>query len=274
MTNSASIKADTTSSASTRAPDYIRIKGLSKAFGVGSDSVQALHNIDCSIEQGSFVTVVGPSGCGKSTLLRILAGLLDYNVGTVLLDRQPVHGTRRDIGMVFQNSILLPWRTILENVLLPAEVLGLDASKARERAMQLLHMVRLDGFEHKYPRQLSGGMQQRASIARALLHDPKMLLMDEPFGALDAMTRERMNLELQRIWMESGKTVVLITHSIPEAVFLGDVVFVMSPRPGTLEKVFHIDLPRPRRLDVMADPVFSHAAAGIRERFSHAAAFD
>ncbi len=254
--------------------DYIRIEGLSKTFGIGSDGVLALHDIDCAIEQGSFVTIVGPSGCGKSTLLRILAGLLDYDVGSVLLDGQTTHGTRRDIGVVFQSSILLPWRTIIENVMLPAEVLGLDMPQARERAMQLLHMVRLDGFENKLPRQLSGGMQQRASIARALLHDPKILLMDEPFGALDAMTRERMNLELQRIWMESGKTVVLITHSIPEAVFLGDVVFVMSPRPGTLEKVIHIDLPRPRELDVMGDPAFSAATAGIRARFSHAAAFD
>jgi NitT/TauT family transport system ATP-binding protein len=153
-------------------------------------------------------------------------------------------------------------------------VLGLDMKAARERAMQLLHMVRLDGFENKLPRQLSGGMQQRASIARALLHDPKILLMDEPFGALDAMTRERMNLELQRIWMESGKTVVLITHSIPEAVFLGDKVFVMSPRPGTLERVLPIDLPRPRTMQVMSDPVFASATASIRERFSHAASFD
>ena len=155
-----------------RAPDYIRIARLSKAFGGGGDGVLALKDIDCSIEQGSFVTVVGPSGCGKSTLLRILAGLLDYEVGTVVLDGQPIRGTRRDVGVVFQSSILLPWRSILENVMLPAEVLGLDMRKARERAMQLLHMVRLDGFEHKLPRQLSGGMQQRASIARALLHDP------------------------------------------------------------------------------------------------------
>ena len=258
----------------TAVPDYIRIAGLSKTFGSGAEGVLALKDIDCSIEQGSFVTIVGPSGCGKSTLLRILAGLLDYDVGTVQLDHQPVHGTRRDIGVVFQSSILLPWRTILENVLLPAEVLGLNMKQARDRAMQLLHMVRLEGFEHKLPRQLSGGMQQRASIARALLHDPKILLMDEPFGALDAMTRERMNLELQRIWMESGKTVVLITHSIPEAVFLGDVVFVMSPRPGTLERVVRIDLPRPRGLEVMGEPEFSHAAAGIREHFSHAATFD
>jgi NitT/TauT family transport system ATP-binding protein len=257
-----------------RAPDYIRIARLSKAFGGSGDGVLALKDIDCTIEQGSFVTVVGPSGCGKSTLLRILAGLLDYEVGTVVLDGQPIRGTRRDVGVVFQSSILLPWRSILENVMLPAEVLGLDMRKARERAMQLLHMVRLDGFEHKLPRQLSGGMQQRASIARALLHDPKILLMDEPFGALDAMTRERMNLELQRIWMESGKTVVLITHSIPEAVFLGDTVLVMSPRPGTLERVIRIDLPRPRTMAAMAHPAFASAAAVIREHFSHAASFD
>jgi NitT/TauT family transport system ATP-binding protein len=257
-----------------RSSDYIRIEGLSKRFGGGHDGVLALDQIDCSIEQGSFVTIVGPSGCGKSTLLRILAGLLGYEVGSVLLDGQPIHGTRRDVGVVFQNSILLPWRTILENVMLPAEVIGLDMRQARERALQLLHMVRLDGFEHKLPRQLSGGMQQRASIARALLHDPKILLMDEPFGALDAMTRERMNLELQRIWMESGKTVVLITHSIPEAVFLGDKVFVMSPRPGTLERVLPIELARPRTMDVMSDPAFASATASIRERFSHAASFD
>ena len=251
-------------------PDYIRIEGLSKHFGDGGEGVLALKDIDCSIEQGSFVTIVGPSGCGKSTLLRILAGLLDY----VVLDGQPIQGTRRDVGVVFQSSILLPWRTILENVMLPAEVLGIPAKQARERAMQLLHMVRLDGFEHKLPRQLSGGMQQRASIARALLHDPKILLMDEPFGALDAMTRERMNLELQRIWMESGKTVVLITHSIPEAVFLGDRVFVMSPRPGTLERVLPIDLPRPRSMAVMSHPTFAAASLSIRERFSHADSFD
>ncbi len=254
--------------------DYIRVEGLSKTFGGGSEGVLALKQIDFGIRQGSFVTIVGPSGCGKSTLLRILAGLLDYEVGTVLLDGQPIRGTRRDVGVVFQSSILLPWRSILENVMLPAEVLGLDKAKARERAMQLLAMVRLEGFEHKLPRQLSGGMQQRASIARALLHDPKVLLMDEPFGALDAMTRERMNLELQRIWMESGKTVVLITHSIPEAVFLGDRVFVMSPRPGMLERVLPIDLPRPRGMKAMSHPAFAAAAASIRERFSHAASFD
>ncbi len=256
-------------------PGYIRISGLSKTFGeAGSGGVAALRGIDCSIEKGSFVSVVGPSGCGKSTLLRIVAGLLRASTGSVVMDGQPIVGTRRDVGMVFQSSILLPWRTILDNVLLPAEVLGLDMRQARARAMELLQLVRLEGFEHKLPRQLSGGMQQRASIARALLHDPKVLLMDEPFGALDAMTREQMNLELQRIWMESGKTVILITHSIPEAIFLGDAVFVMTPRPGALHRVIRVDLPRPRGMDVMGSAAFNAAAQEIRELFSHIGSFD
>jgi NitT/TauT family transport system ATP-binding protein len=250
--------------------DYIRIQGLTKRFG----DVTALRDIDFGLQQGSFVSIVGPSGCGKSTLLRIIAGLLDYDEGTVSLDGQAIKGTRRDVGFVFQSSILLPWRTILENVMLPAEVLGLDMKASRERAMQLLHMVRLDGFEDKLPRQLSGGMQQRASIARALLHDPKILLMDEPFGALDALTRERMNLELQRIWAESGKTVILITHSIPEAIFLGDTVLVMTPRPGTIERAIRVDLPRPRTMHAMAEPGFGRIADEIRELFSHTGSFD
>ena len=248
-------------------PDYIRIEGLSKHFGDGGEGVLALKDIDCAIEEGSFVTIVGPSGCGKSTLLRILAGLLDYGTGRVVLDGQPIQGTRRDVGVVFQSSILLPWRTILENVMLPAEVLGIPAKQARERAMQLLHMVRLDGFEHKLPRQLSGGMQQRASIARALLHDPKILLMDEPFGALDAMTRERMNLELQRIWAETRKTVLFITHSIPEAVFLADRVLVMTERPGSIAAIYEVPLPRPRSLTVMGDPTFVALTQQIRRHF-------
>ena len=255
-------------------PDFIRIRHLNKTFGAGAGAVQALRDIDCTIREGSFVSIVGPSGCGKSTLLRILAGLLPYSEGSITLDGQAIRGTRRDVGFVFQNSILLPWRTILENVMLPAEVLGLDMKAARERALQLLKMVRLEGFEHKLPRQLSGGMQQRASIARALLHDPKILLMDEPFGALDALTREQMNLELQRIWAESGKTVILITHSIPEAIFLGDTVFVMTPRPGTIERVIRVDLPRPRTMHAMAEPEFGRIADEIREVFSHTGSFD
>jgi NitT/TauT family transport system ATP-binding protein len=254
--------------------DYINIRGLSKRFGSEADSVLALKNINCTIERGNFVSVVGPSGCGKSTLLRIVAGLLPYSEGNVQMDGQPIVGTRRDVGVVFQNSILLPWRTVLQNVMLPAEVLGLDVKASRERAMMLLNMVGLAGFENKHPLQLSGGMQQRASIARALLHDPKILLMDEPFGALDAMTREQMNLELQRIWAESRKTVILITHSIPEAIFLGDVVFVMTPRPGSLERIIRIDLPRPRNMDMMSMPGFADAAHEIRELFNHTGSYD
>jgi NitT/TauT family transport system ATP-binding protein len=254
---------------------YIQVRGLSKSFGGASaGSVHALRDINCGIRKGSFVSIVGPSGCGKSTLLRILAGLLQATHGTVVLDGQPVAGTRRDVGMVFQSSILLPWRTVLENVLLPAEVLGLDMKAARQRAMDLLKLVRLEGFEDKLPRQLSGGMQQRASIARALLHDPKVLLMDEPFGALDSITREQMNLELQRIWMESGKTVILITHSLIEAIFLGDVVYVMTPRPGALRRVIPVDLPRPRRMDMMSEPEFADAANEIRELFNQTKSYD
>jgi NitT/TauT family transport system ATP-binding protein len=256
--------------------DYIQIRHVSKifpAFG-GAGDVTAIADVNCDIEKGSFVSVVGPSGCGKSTLLRILAGLLPASQGSATIDGQLIAGTRRDVGVVFQGSILLPWRTILDNVLLPAEILGLDMKAARVRAMELLHLVRLDGFEASLPHQLSGGMQQRASIARALLHDPKVLLMDEPFGALDAMTRERMNLELQRIWSESGKTIVLITHSIAEAIFLGDVVFVMTPRPGALKRIIRIDLPRPRTAASMAAPEFTKAAQEIRELFDHAGSFD
>ncbi|MDB5818309.1 MAG: transporter ATP-binding protein [Rhizobacter sp.] len=254
---------------------YIRIDHLSKTFGPpGAGGLLALDDINCAIAEGSFVSVVGPSGCGKSTLLRIVAGLLGASQGTVTMDGQPIRGTRRDVGVVFQSSILLPWRTIIENVMLPAEVLGLEMKAARARAMDLLRMVRLEGFENKLPRQLSGGMQQRASIARALLHDPKILLMDEPFGALDAMTREKMNLELQRIWAESGKTVILITHSIPEAIFLGDVVFVMTARPGSLERVIRVDLPRPRTMHAMGSPAFSAVADEIRELFENEGSFD
>ncbi len=257
------------------AQDVIRINRLRKVFAPGTaGELVALDDINCAIREGDFVSIVGPSGCGKSTLLRILAGLLDYSDGAVTMDDQPVQGTRRDVGVVFQSSILLPWRTVLDNVMLPAEVLGLDIAAARRRARDLLAMVRLDGFENRLPGELSGGMQQRASIARALLHDPRILLMDEPFGALDAMTREQMNMELQRIWAESRKTIVLITHSIPEAVFLGDVVLVMTARPGTLERIIPVDLPRPRTMASMSTPEFGARTQEIRALFNHAGAFD
>jgi NitT/TauT family transport system ATP-binding protein len=254
--------------------DYISVSNVSKSFGSSTGSVLALDRVSCSIEKGSFVSVVGPSGCGKTTLLRLVAGLMHATQGTVSMDGQAITGTRRDVGVVFQSSILLPWRTVLENVLLPAEILGLEMRAARQRAQDLLRLVKLEGFEDKMPRQLSGGMQQRASIARALLHDPKVLLMDEPFGALDAMTREQMNLELQRIWMESGKTVILITHSIPEAILLGDRVFVMTPRPGNLTRVIDVELPRPRSMTAMGSPEFVRVSEQVREIFSHSGNFD
>ncbi len=248
-----------------RSPAFIQIAEVSKAFTArGGDKVLALDRINAEIAQGEFITVVGPSGCGKSTLLKILAGLLPASKGTITLDGSTITGTRRDVGMVFQSAILLPWRTILQNVMLPAEVLGMPLPAARSRATDLLETVGLQGFLNSYPSELSGGMQQRAAICRALLHDPAILLMDEPFGALDAMTREQMNLELQSIWMRSGKTVVLITHSIPEAVFLGDRVFVMTARPGRLERIIPVDIPRPRDLDVMSTPEFGEAARQIR----------
>ena len=245
---------------------FIEIAGLTKVFAsLRGERVLALDHMSVTIREGELITVVGPSGCGKSTLLKMLAGLLPPSSGSITLAGSRVAGTRRDVGMVFQNAILLPWRTILENVMLPAEVLGMDRRQALGRAQELLETVGLAGFGDKYPSELSGGMQQRAAICRALLHDPAILLMDEPFGALDAMTREQMNLELQAIWQRSGKTVVLITHSIPEAVFLGDRVFVMTARPGRLARVIPVAIARSRDLDVMSTPVFGAAAREIRE---------
>ena len=249
-------------------------RGVSKTYRTREGEVETLKPLDFDIRAGEFVSVVGPSGCGKSTLMKMVAGLLPITGGDLRLAGHTVKGPQTDVGIVFQNALLLPWRRVIDNILLQAEIRRMPMAAARRRAEELMAMAGLQGFEHKYPWQLSGGMQQRVAILRALLHDPPVLLMDEPFGALDAMTRERMNLELQRIWMESGKTVVLITHSIPEAVFLGDRVFVMSPRPGTLERVLTIDLPRPRAMDVMSHPAFAAASASIRERFSHAASFD
>jgi len=232
---------------------------------VRNERIHALHDISLSVGEREFVTIVGPSGCGKSTLLKTIAGLLRASAGSVWVAGTEVAAPRKDIGIVFQNPILLPWRTVMENVLLPAEVQGIPLAKARARARDLLAMVGLADFENKYPMELSGGMQQRAAISRALLSDPKILLMDEPFGALDAMTREQMNLDLQRIWRESGKTVVLITHSIPEAVFLGDRVIVMTPRPGRITRVVEVEIARPRSIEVMGEPPFGRLTSDIRK---------
>lgn len=243
----------------------IEVCGLEKIFVTArGDAVHALADIGFEIGKGEFFFVVGPSGCGKTTLLRILGGLLSRTRGSVTLQGTPIDGPRRDIGIVFQFPVLLPWRTVLQNVLLPVEVLRLPMGPYLERAQELLKMVGLEGFEDKYPNELSGGMQQRAAITRALIHDPAILLMDEPFGALDAMTREQMNLELQRIWMEAPKTVFFITHSISEAVFLGDRIMVMTPRPGRVVKMIEVDLPRPRSFDVMATEQFGSITREIR----------
>ena len=246
----------------------IVVSSLEKTYAArGRTHVHALAGISVEIGAGEFITIVGQSGCGKTTLLKILAGLLPRSAGRVTLRGQSVDEPSRDIGIVFQDPVLLPWRTVFDNVMLPVEVLGLDRARSRGRAMELLGLVGLTGFEDKYPHELSGGMRQRVAIARALVHDPSLLLMDEPFGALDAMTREFMNLELLRIWKESGKTIVFITHSIPEAAFLADRVVVMSARPGRIKEIVEVRLPRPRDLDLMASDEFGVYTRRIRHLF-------
>jgi NitT/TauT family transport system ATP-binding protein len=246
----------------------IEIDGITKTYRTADGEVPSLRPVDFRIQDGEFVVIVGPSGCGKTTLLKMIAGLLPPTSGEIRVGGRAVTRPHRDVGIVFQSPLLLPWRRVLGNVMMPVEVKRLPRATYRQRALDLLRMVGLEGFEQKYPWQLSGGMQQRVSICRALVHDPKIMLMDEPFGALDAMTREKMNVELQRIQLETRKTALLITHSIPEAVFLGDRVLVMTPRPGAIAATYPIPLPRPRSLDVMADPIFVSLAQQIRRHFS------
>ena len=246
------------------ARDVIAVRRLSKSYGSGPGAIVALTDIDFAVADGEFMSIVGPSGCGKSTLLKILAGLIPSD-GEALLNGTPIDGPRQDIGMVFQSPVLFPWRSVLGNVLLPVDVQRLGRERMTQRALDLISLVGLNGFEKRYPWELSGGMQQRVALVRALIHDPALLLMDEPFGALDAMTREQMNVELQRIWMERRKTVVFITHSTSEAVFLGDRVMVMTPRPGKIGDLFAVDLPRPRTLDVMTTEKFGVYVRRIRK---------
>jgi NitT/TauT family transport system ATP-binding protein len=236
--------------------------------------VQALGPIDLSIRRGEFITVVGPSGCGKSTLLNLLAGLIRRSGGEIRVGGQPIDGPQRDIGVVFQSAVLLPWKTAFENVMLPAVVLKLDRERARQRAHELLATVGLKDFADKYPNELSGGMQQRVAIARALVHDPAVLLMDEPFGALDAMTRESMNVEIRRLWRESGKTVLFVTHSIPEAVFLGTRVLVLSPRPGRIADLIDVDLGDERDIDLMSSDTFGNSTRRVRNHFQSKGAIE
>ena len=231
-------------------------------------TIQALDGLSLDVGRGEFISIIGPSGCGKSTFLKIAAGLVPPSAGEVRLDGDFIAGPRRDVGIVFQKPTLLPWKTVLENVLLPARALKLDIRRARERALELLGGVGLGGFADNYPRELSGGMQQRVGLARMLVHDPAMLLMDEPFAALDAMTRENLTLELQRILMSGNRSVLFITHSIPEAVFTADRVLVMSNRPGRIVEELEVSIPRPREISTMADPAFIELCDHLRHRFN------
>ena len=231
----------------------------------GNRDTIALDRLSLSIGDGEIITLVGPSGCGKTTFLNLLAGLLLPTSGALMLRGKPITGPRRDVGVVFQDPVLLPWKRVLDNVLLPAVVRRTDIAQARTRARMLLQLVGLGGFEDRYPSELSGGMQQRVAIARGLLNDPALLLMDEPFGALDALTREQMNFELLKIWQTTPKTIVLITHNIEEAVLLGHRVLVLAPRPGRLVADILIDLPHPRDLTTLRSPRFSELTVRIRE---------
>jgi NitT/TauT family transport system ATP-binding protein len=243
----------------------LRLSGIAKTFQTREGStIEALGGIDLEIGGGEFLTVVGPSGCGKSTLLRVVAGLLEPSAGEIRLRGHPIRGPQREFGIVFQAPVLFPWRTVLGNVLVPAYILGLDRVTSAKRAGDLLALLGLAGTEGKYPYELSGGMQQRVAIARALIHDPATLLMDEPFGALDAMTRENLNVELLRLWEESRKTILFITHSIPEAVFLATRILVLSARPGRVKGIVPVDLPYPREIPLLASDRLGAYVARVR----------
>jgi len=247
------------------ADPFLHLSGVAKTYRSNGREVAAISDVSFDVAEGELVALVGPSGCGKSTLLKILAGLIPYDSGTLRIGGQGFDAAR-DIGVVFQAPLLLKWRRVLDNVLLPAEILGLPERTARERARELLSLLRLTGWEDKYPYELSGGMQQRVAIARALVHDPKLLLMDEPFGALDALTRERMNLELRRIWAQSGKTIVVVTHGVQEAVFLGTQVVVLTAGPARMADGFAVTLPEPRELSCRATPEFGEYTQRIYTR--------
>jgi NitT/TauT family transport system ATP-binding protein len=244
----------------------VSLKTVDKTFGKGG--VTALQGIDLEIEEREFVSLIGPSGCGKSTLLRIVGDLIQPTSGDVVVNGKSARQARedRDYGIVFQDAVLFDWRTVAKNIALPLEMLGWDRNRRSERVREMLRLVELDGFESHHPWQLSGGMQQRVSIARALSFSPPLLLMDEPFGALDEMTRERLNLELLRIWEALGSTIVFVTHSISEAVFLSTRAVVMSPRPGRITDVVEIDLPQPRSAETREHPRFFELVADVRHR--------
>ncbi len=253
----------------------IDLAGVEKWYGTRDEPVYALSPTDLAVKEREFVVLLGPSGCGKTTLLRMIGGLLEPTSGKLMVEGKPLWEgkTRRedalaDLGMVFQDANLFPWMTIEQNIALPLELKGWTRAKRFERAHELCSLVGISGFEKRWPRELSGGMRQRAAIARALSYNPKILLMDEPFGALDAMTRDAMNLELQRLWIETGKTIVLVTHSIGEAVFLADRIVLLSPRPGKIDTILDVPFARPRTTDVQASPEFQLIVKRLRHRLA------
>jgi NitT/TauT family transport system ATP-binding protein len=251
------------------AEPFIQLKDVNKIYVTKDDAITACQDVTFDINISEFVSIVGPSGCGKTTILKMLAGLVPYTSGEIMIGGKVVDEPQTDLGIIFQDAVLLDWRDVLNNVLIQTEIRGLNRSKFLPIAKELLHDVGLDGFETKKPYELSGGMRQRVSICRALVHDPPVLLMDEPFGSLDALTREQISMDIQHIWMEKRKTALLITHSITEAVLLSDRVIVMSPRPGKIVEIIEVDLPRPRHLSHLPKR-FNELTGHIREIFQDA----
>ncbi len=249
------------------ADDFICIDQVSKVFESRNGRVEALSSIELTVKRGEFVSIVGPSGCGKSTLMMLVSGLLSLSGGAITVAGTRITRPSSDIGIVFQRDVLLEWRSAMDNILLQAVIRKMDMTAATARARELMAMVGLTGFENAYPHELSGGMRQRVAICRALLHSPPLLVMDEPFGALDALTRDQLQLDLSRICAETGMTVIFITHSISEAVFLSDRVVVMTPRPGRVERIIDIDFARPRRLSTTDTPGFAAHTHAIKQIF-------
>ncbi len=249
------------------ADSLIRFDHVTKFFGAGDGRVHVVDDVSFTARRGEFISILGPSGCGKSTMMMLTSGLIPVTSGTIEIDGTHVTGPYTDLGIVFQQDLLMDWRRVLSNILVQPKFRGLRVKDYEQRARELLDLVGLAGSEDKYPFELSGGMRQRVAICRALIHNPRLLLMDEPFGALDALTRDQMNLDLQRIWYENKKTVLFVTHSIPEAVFLGDWVFVMAPSPTKIREAIEIDLPRPRSLEVREAPEFATYIHRITQLF-------
>lgn len=255
----------TTTTSGVERSGVVQAEHATKYYKTNTGSVHALEDITLDIRKGEFVAVVGPSGCGKSTLLWAMSGLHDLTSGKIVVDGSTVTGPRPEIGMIFQEANLLPWRNLQKNIEFPFEIKKIDSKPYQPRIQELLAEVGLTGFESKYPRELSGGMQQRASIVRCLAFDPDIILMDEPFGALDAFTRDEMNLLIQKLWMETGKTIIFVTHNVSEAILLADRVVVLTPRPGRIAHIFDIDLPRPRTIEETYSPPFIEKIFEIKD---------